>query len=66
MMRIISVVRALRLRHIDLLLEMPIKKDIIYMKLAKSSLLIEGNAKHSMDVDGIYHGTESLMKVNAL
>ena len=44
---------------------MPIEKVIIYIKLTKSALAIEGNAKHSTDGDEIYHGTESLMKVNA-
>ena len=44
---------------------MPIEKDIIYIKLVKSPLAIEGNAKHSMDGDEIYHRTESLVKVNA-
>ena len=44
---------------------MPIEKDIIYIKLAKSPLAIEGNAKHSTDDDRIYHGTGSLVKVNA-
>ena len=64
MMRIISVVHALQLCHIDLLREMPIEKCIIYIKLAKSPLAIEGNAKN-IDNDGIYHRTESHMKVNA-
>ena len=44
---------------------MPIKKDIIYIKLAKSPLAIKGNVKHSTNSDGIYHGTKSLVKVNA-
>ena len=65
MMWIISVAHALWLHHIDLLLEMPIKKDIIDIKLVKPLLAIEGNAKHSTDNDGIYHKTKSLMKVNA-
>ena len=65
MIQIINVVHDLQMLHIDLLCEMPIEKDIIYIKLAKSPLAIEGNAKHSMDGDGIYHGTKSLMKVNA-
>ena len=64
-MRIINVEQALRLRHIDLLSEMPIEKDIIYIKLEKSPLVIGGNAKHNMDSDKIYHGTKSLVKVNA-
>ena len=54
----------MRLRHIDLLREMPIEKDIIYIKLAMAPLAKECNAKNSTDIDGIYHGTESLMKVN--
>ena len=44
---------------------MPIEKDIIDIKLVNSLLVIECNAKHVMDSDGIYHGTESLMKINA-
>ena len=64
MMRIISVAHALRLRHVDLLREMPIEKDIIHIKLAKTPLLIEGNAKHSTDGDGIGHETKSFVKVN--
>ena len=65
MMRIIGVAHALRLRHIDLLREMPIEKDIIYIKLEKAPLAMECNAKNSKDGDGIYHGTESLVKVNS-
>ena len=65
MMWIIGVAHVLRLRHLDLLREMSIEKDIIYIKLVKSPLAIEGNAKHNTDGGGIYHGTESLMKVNA-
>ena len=64
-MWIISVVHALWLRHIDILLEMPIKNDIIDIKLVKPLLAIEGNAKHSTNNDGIYHRTKSLLKVNA-
>ena len=56
---------ALRLCHIDFLREMPIEKHIIYIKLAKSPLAIERNARHSTDGDEVYHGTESLVKVNA-
>ena len=52
-------------RHIDLLRKGPIKKGIINIKLVSSPLPIESNAKHSTDGDGIDHGTESLMKVNA-
>ena len=44
---------------------MPIEKDIIYIKWVKSLLVIEGNANHSTDYDMIYHGTESLVTVNA-
>ena len=64
-MWIISVAHAMQLRHIDILREMPIEKDIIYIKLAKASLAIEGNAKHNTDGDEIYQGTESLIKANA-
>ena len=65
MMQIISVAHALRLRRIDLLRDMPVEKGIIYIELVKSPLEIEGNAKHGTNGDGIYYGTESLMKVNA-
>ena len=44
---------------------MSIKKGIIYIKLANAPLMVECNAKHSTDSDRIYHGTKSLMKVNA-
>ena len=50
---------------IDLLREMPIDKGIMCIKLAKSPLKIEGNAKDSTNGDKIYHWTESLVKVNA-
>ena len=63
-MQIIGVAHVLRLHHVDLLREMPLKKDIIYIKLAKSPLAIEGNAKHNTDYDGIYHETENFVKVN--
>ena len=65
MIRIIGISHSLQLRHIDLLRKMPIEKDIIYIKLANSSLAIECNAKHGTDGDGIYHRTKSLVKVNA-
>ena len=65
MIRIIGVAHALWLHHMDLLRKMPIEKDVIHMKLENSPLTIECNAKHSTNGDGIYHGTESLMKVNA-
>ena len=42
---------------------MPIEKDIIYIKLAKSPLEIKGNAKHSTDSDEIYHWTESQSQI---
>ena len=64
MMQIINVVHTLQLFHIDILREMPIEKDIIYIKLVKSPLAIEGNAKHSTNCNEIYHKTESLMKIN--
>ena len=60
MMQIISVAHALRLCHIDLLREMPIKKGIIYIKFLKSPLAIEDNAKHS-----IVMGFITRLKVNA-
>ena len=65
MMWIIGVAHALWLHHIGLLREMPIEKGIIYIKLAKSPLSIQRNAKHSTNGDGIYHETESPMKFNA-
>ena len=64
MMWIIGVAHALLLHHIDLLREMPIEKDIIYIKLVKTPLAIECNAKNNTDNDEIYHETESLVKVN--
>ena len=64
MMQIIGFAHALWLRYIDLLREMLIEKGIIYIKLAKAPLAMEYNAKNSTDSDGIYHETESLMKVN--
>ena len=44
---------------------MPIEKSIVDIKLANSLLTIKCNAKHSTEGDGIYHETESLMKINA-
>ena len=64
MMGIIDVANALRLHHVDLLREMPIEKGSIYIKLAKAPLAMECNVKNHMNCDGIYHGTESLVKVN--
>ena len=66
MMRIIGIVHALWLHHIDLLHKLSIKKDIIYIKLVNSPLKVECNPKHNTDGDWINHGTESLVKVNAL
>ena len=43
---------------------MPIEKGIIYIKLANSPIVIDCNAKHGTNGDGIYHRTKSLMKVN--
>ena len=43
---------------------MPIEKDNIGIRLAKALLVMECNTEHTMDSDGIYHGTESLMKIN--
>ena len=63
-MQIIGVAHVLRLHHINLLREMPIEKDIIYIKLVKAPLTMECNVKNSTDSDGIYHRTESLVKVN--
>ena len=65
MMQIMGVSHALSLSHIDLLRKMPIEKGIVDIKLVNSPLAIECNAKHSTDGDGIYHETESLMKINA-
>ena len=44
---------------------MPIEKDIIRIMLVNSPMTIECNAKYSTNGDEIYHGTESLVKVNA-
>ena len=65
MKQIVGITHALRLRYIDLLEKMPIKKGIIYIKLTNAPLMVEGNAKHCTVGDRIYHGTESLMKVYA-
>ena len=65
MMRIIGVAHALKLHHIDPLCKMHIEKGIIYIKLANAPATVECNAKHSTDNDQIYHGIESLVKVNA-
>ena len=60
-----DILHALRLRHIDLLFKMPIKKGRVDIKLTNSPLAIECNAKHSTDSDGIYRKTKSLVKINA-
>ena len=57
MIQIIGVAHALRLHHIELLCEMPIEKDIIYIKLVKAPLTMECNALNSTNIDEIYHGT---------
>ena len=44
---------------------MLIQKGIIDIKLVNSPLVIECNAKHSTNDDGIYHMIESLVKINA-
>ena len=64
MMWILGVAYTLRLRHIDLLDEMPVKIGIINIKLAKAALAMECNVKRNTDGDGIDHGTESLLKIN--
>ena len=65
MMRIIGVLHALRLYHIDLFRKMPTEKSIIYIKMANFPLAIECNAKHSTDGDEIYHMTQIIVKFNA-
>ena len=64
-MWIVGVSHALRLRHIDLLRKMLIKKGIVDIKLANFPLVIECNTKHNMESDEIYHETKSLVKINA-
>ena len=64
MMWILGVTHTLRLRHIDLLGEMPVEKGVIDIKLAKAPLEMKCNAEHSTDDDRIYHGIESLVKIN--
>ena len=65
MMRIVGVAHAVRLRQIDILRNMLIEKDIIYIMLTNAPLTVEGNAKHSTDGDRIYLETERLVKGNA-
>ena len=43
---------------------MPVEKGVINIKLAKAPLVMECNVDHSTNDDGIYHGTESLVKIN--
>ena len=50
MMWILGIAHTLRLRHIDLLGEIPIGKGVIDIKLAKAPLVMECNAKNSMDL----------------
>ena len=64
MMWIPGIAHIMRLRHIDLLDEMPVEKVVIDKKLAKAPLVMECNAEHSTNGDGISHGTESLVKIN--
>ena len=64
MMWILDVVHTLQLRHIDLLGEVPVEKDVINIKFTKAPLAMECNAENSMDGDEIDHRTESLMKIN--
>ena len=66
MMRIIGIMHALWLHHIDLPHKLSIKKGIIYIKSMNAPLKVECNDKHNTDGDWINHGTESLVKVNAL
>ena len=63
MMWVLGVAHTLQLRHIDLLGEMPFEKGFINIKWAKAPLAMECNAEHSTDGDGIYHGTEGLLKI---
>ena len=62
MLWILGFAHTLRLHHIDLLGEMPI--EIIDIKLAKAPLAMECNVEHNTNGDGIYHETESLVKIN--
>ena len=60
-MQIMGFLHALRLRHIDLLSEMPIEKGIVDMKFANSPLVIECIAKHIIDGDEIYQRLENTL-----
>ena len=64
MMWILGVAHTLRQHHIDHLIEILVEKGFVNIKLAKAPLAMECKAKHGMDSDGIYHGIESLMKIN--
>ena len=64
MMWILGIAHTLRLFHKDLLDEMPVEKGVINIKLTKALLAMECNAEHGTDGDVIYHGTESLVKIN--
>ena len=64
MMWILSVAHTLGLCHIDLLVEIPVQKGVINIKLENAPLAMECNVEHNMDGDEIYHGTESLVKIN--
>ena len=64
MMWILGVAHTLQLCHKDLLDEMSIKKGVIDIKLTKAPLVMECNFDHGTDGDVIYHGTESLVKIN--
>ena len=64
MMWILGVTHTLRMRHIDLLGEMPVEKSVINIKLVKAPLAMEYNAEHSIDGDKIDHETFSLLKIN--
>ena len=43
---------------------MLVEKGVINIKLTKAPLAMECNVEHSTDGDVIYHGTESLVKIN--
>ena len=64
MIWILGIAHTPRLHHIDLLGEMPVEKDFINIKLGKALMAMECIAKHNTDDDGIYHETESLVKIN--
>ena len=43
---------------------MPVEKGVINIKLEKTPLVMERNAEHNTDSDGIDHRTRSLVKIN--